>query len=102
MGRDRRHRQEDPRRRPHPHGHSHRDPVSVDASDRGPVITISDFANKKLLNFRVGPTESNGGKPPSNYGCGPGGADADCANFEFGGELPLPGNPFFVGTTNVN
>lgn len=78
------------------------DPVLVDASDRGPVVTIGDFHGKQLLNFRVGRTEDNGGKPPANYGCGPEGADTECADFEFGGGLELPGQPFFVGTTNVN
>jgi hypothetical protein len=78
------------------------DPVVVDASDRGPVVTIGDFTGKKLLNYRVGRTEDNGGKPPADFGCGKDGADADCKDFEFGGKLDLPGTPFFVGTTNVN
>jgi hypothetical protein len=78
------------------------DPVVADLSDRGPIVTIGDFTGKKLLNYRYGPTENNGGKPPSNYGCGPAGAEADCKSFEFGGALTLPGTPFFVGTTNVN
>jgi hypothetical protein len=78
------------------------DPVAVDASDRGPVVSVSDFTGKKLLNFRVGATENNGGKPPANYGCGAGGADTACASFEFGGSFDLPGSPFFLGTSNVN
>lgn len=78
------------------------DGVVVDASDRGPVITIGDFTGKQLLNFRYGRTEGNGGKPPANYGCGQDGADLECASFEFGGALAVPGTPFFVGTTNVN
>lgn len=78
------------------------DPVLADASDRGPVVTIADFSAGKLLNYRVGATENHGGKPPANYGCGPGGADATCEGFEFGGEFVVPGAPFFVGTTNVN
>ena len=47
------------------------DPVLADPSDRGPVVTIADFSGKALFNYRVGPTEDNGGKPPANYGCGP-------------------------------
>jgi len=78
------------------------DPVLGDVSDRGPVVTIGDFTAKLLLNFRFGPTEDNGGKPPANYGCGANGADAACTAFEFGGKFELPGSPFFVGTTNVN
>jgi hypothetical protein len=78
------------------------DPVVADPSDRGPVVTIVDFTGKKLLNFRVGPTEENGGKPPSGYGCGPGGTDTTCTSPEFGGELKIPGTPFYFGSTNVN
>lgn len=78
------------------------DPVLADVSDRGPVVTIADFSGKQLLNYRVGATEANGGKPPANYGCGLGGADLDCQDFEFGCKFDLPGTPFFVGTTNVN
>ena len=78
------------------------DPVVVDVNDRGPVVTVGDFDGKKLTTFRVGPTENNAGKPPANYGCGMGGADAMCASFECGGELSLPGAVYFLGTTNVN
>jgi hypothetical protein len=78
------------------------DPVVADPSDRGPVVTVVDFTGKKLLNFRVGPTEVNGGKPPSGYGCGVGGTDASCTAAEFGGELLIKGTPFYFGTTNVN
>jgi hypothetical protein len=78
------------------------DPVVADVSDRGPVVTVGDFAGKRLRNYRFGATENNGGKPPANYGCGPGGSDATCDAFEFGGSFDLPGSPFFVGTTNVN
>lgn len=78
------------------------DPVRVDQNDRGPVVTIADFHGKRLVTYRVGLTENNGGKPPANYGCGPNGADMTCANGERGGVLDMPGTPFFVGTTNVN
>lgn len=78
------------------------DPVVADVSDRGPVVTIGDFTGKQLLNFRFGRTEGNGGKPPANYGCGMGGVETECENFEFGGGFAVPGTPFFVGTTNVN
>ncbi len=78
------------------------DPVVVDANDRGPVVTVGEFAGQKILNYRVGPTEDNGHKPPANHGCGPDGADATCTEAEFGGEIALPAPVFYVGTTNVN
>jgi hypothetical protein len=78
------------------------DPVRVDANDRGPVVTIADFHGKQLVTFRIGRTEDNGGKPPANYGCGGGGSDTECTAFELGGVFPVPGMPYFVGTTNVN
>lgn len=78
------------------------DPVLADVSDRGPVVTIGDFTAQRLLNYRFGATENNGGKPPAAYGCGASGADTACDAFEFGGSFDLPGTPFFVGTTNVN
>ena len=78
------------------------DPVVADVSDRGPVVTIGDFTGKQLFNFRVGRTEGNGGKPPADYGCGMGGVETECENFELGGGFAVPGTPFFVGTTNVN
>jgi hypothetical protein len=78
------------------------DPVVAEQNARGPIVSIADFTAGKVLNFRIGPTEDNGGKPPANYGCGPAGADATCATPEFGGELALPGRVFCLGTTNVN
>lgn len=78
------------------------DPVVVDANDRGPIVTVGDFTGHKILNYRVGPTEDNGNKPPANYGCGPDGGDATCSAAELGGELSLPWPVFYVGTTNVN
>jgi hypothetical protein len=78
------------------------DPVSVDVNDRGPIVTLVDFAGKRLLSYRTGPTENNGGKPPVNYGCGEGGSDTECSAFEFAGALAYPGTPFFLATSNVN
>ena len=78
------------------------DPVIADASDRGPVVTIGDFSAAKIFSYRYGMTENNGTKPPANYGCGDGGSDTTCQNFEFGGSLSIPGAVFFLGTTNVN
>ncbi len=77
------------------------DPVTVDANDRGPVITIGELETGKMLNYRIGATEDNGNKPPANYGCGPDGADPTCETIEFGGELSFPGAVYYIGTTNV-
>jgi hypothetical protein len=78
------------------------DPVVAEQNARGPIVSVGDFTAGKILNFRIGPTENNAGKPPANYGCGPGGADVSCEAPEFGGELSLPGRVFYLGTTNVN
>ncbi|MGC4066701.1 MAG: hypothetical protein QM784_19110 [Polyangiaceae bacterium] len=78
------------------------DPVAVDVNDRGPIVTLVDFSGKRVLSYRTGPTEANGGKPPANYGCGENGSDTECLNFEFAGEMAYPGTPFFLGTSNVN
>jgi hypothetical protein len=73
------------------------DPVAVSVAIRGNIVTVADFAGKKLLSFRVGQLVD-----PDDatlvYGCGSSGQD----DFEFAGELNLPGSPFLVGTTNVN
>jgi hypothetical protein len=73
------------------------DPVAVSVAIRGNILTVADYAGKKLLSFRVGklvdPDDST-----LVYGCGPSGQD----DYEFAGELSLPGSPFLVGTTNVN
>jgi len=73
------------------------DPVAVSVAIRGNILTVADYAGKKLLGFRVGklvdPDDST-----LVYGCGPTGQD----DYEFTGELSLPGSPFLVGTTNVN
>ncbi|CAN5377557.1 hypothetical protein BH09MYX1_BH09MYX1_04020 [soil metagenome] len=78
------------------------DSVTIDPNARGPGITVGDFGGSALLNFRVGKTENNDRKPPAAFGCGALGVDADCTDFEFAGKLPLPGAPYYVGTTNVN
>jgi hypothetical protein len=71
------------------------DPVAVSVSIRGNIVTVADFAGKKLLNFRIGTlTDTLNDKvyPPGD----------PAYSFEFGGELPLLGSPFLINTANVN
>lgn len=71
------------------------DPVAVSVSIRGNIVTVADFAGKKLLNFRINTlrdTLNDRVYPPGD----------PAYSFEFGGELPLLGSPFLVNTANVN
>lgn len=72
------------------------DPVAVSVARRGNILTVADFAGRKLLSFRMGPI--NDLRNEKVYGCGADGADP----YEFAGELPLAGRPFLVNSTNVN
>ncbi len=71
------------------------DPVAVSVAVRGNVVTVADFAGKKLISFRMGTLyDSRNDKvyPPGdpNY------------DYEFGGEMPLLGSPFLVNSANLN
>lgn len=72
------------------------DPVAVSVARRGNIVTVADFAGKKLLSFRIGVIKD--ARNDKVYGCGASGTDP----FEFAGELPLAGSPFLVNSTNVN
>jgi hypothetical protein len=72
------------------------DPVAVSTAERGPILTVADFAGKKILSFRIGPIVDV--RNQVTYGAGPDGTD----EFEFAGELALAGRPFLVGSANVN
>jgi hypothetical protein len=72
------------------------DPVAVSVASRGNIVTVADFAGKKILSFRIGTLKDarNGlTYPPLGDG-----SEA----YEFAGELPLAGSPFLVNSTNVN
>lgn len=71
------------------------DPVAVSAAIRGNIVTVADFAGKKLLNFRIGTlNDYKNGKlyPPGD----------PTYKYEFGGEMPLLGTPFLVNSANLN
>jgi hypothetical protein len=71
------------------------DPVGVSVAVRGNIVTVADFAGKKLLNFRIGTlrdTKNDKVYPPGD----------PAYSFEFGGELSLPGSPFMVNSANLN
>lgn len=72
------------------------DPVAVSTAVRGPILTVADYAGKKILSFRIGAIYDARNKV--TYGCGPTGTDP----FEFAGELAIPGRPFLIGSANVN
>ena len=72
------------------------DPVAVSVAQRANIVTVADFAGKKILSFRVGAIKD--ARNGVTYGCG---ADGN-APYEFAGELSLPGSPFAVNSTNVN
>jgi hypothetical protein len=72
------------------------DPVAVSTAVRGPIVTVADFAGRKILSFRIGPIVDVRNKV--TYGAGMSGND----EFEFAGELALKGRPFLVGSANTN
>jgi hypothetical protein len=71
------------------------DPVGVSVAGRGNIVSVTDYAGKKLLSFRIGGIWDRNGR---YYGPG---ADGK-ADFEFGGELSFPGTPFLINSANVN
>ena len=71
------------------------DPVAVSVAVRGNIVTVADYAGKKLLNFRIGTlrdTKNDKVYPPGD----------PAYSFEFGGEMPLLGSPFMVNSANLN
>jgi len=72
------------------------DPVAVSIAYRGNIMTVADFAGKKILSFRIGTLKDqrNGKVYPVGGGNG--------AKFEFGGEMPLSGHPIMISTANLN
>ncbi|HMJ88328.1 MAG TPA: hypothetical protein VK530_00845, partial [Candidatus Acidoferrum sp.] len=77
------------------------DPVFVEMADTHGVetslITVADFNGRKIVNYRWAPVvfATQGG---AVFGIGPNGTD----EFECGGVLDFPGNPFCISATNVN
>ena len=72
------------------------DPVAVSVANRANIVTVADFQGRKLLSFRIGTlrdTRNDKVYPPLGDGI---------ENYEFTGELFLPGAPFLVNSTNVN
>jgi hypothetical protein len=77
------------------------DPVFVEMADTHGVetslITVCDFNGRKVVNYRFAPVvfATQGG---AVFGIGPSGTD----EFECGGVLNFPGNPFSISAANVN
>lgn len=71
------------------------DPVAVSTAVRGNIVTVADYAGKKILSFRVGTLLDARNK--KSY------APLEAAyDYEFAGELPLAGSPFMVNSANLN
>ena len=77
------------------------DPVHLEQADthgtEAQLITVTDFKGRKLINYRYSEAvfATNGG---ARFGMGPDGK----SEFECGGVLELPGEPFCISATNVN
>lgn len=77
------------------------DPVCVEQADTHgtdtQIITVADFKGRKIINYRFDDIvfTTNGG---ARFGMGPDGK----AEFECGGVMSFPGNPYCVSSTNVN
>lgn len=77
------------------------DPVFVEQSDTHGVetnlITVADFKGKQIINYRCSRVvfATQGG---AKFDMGPDGKD----EFECGGTLDFPGNPFGISAANVN
>jgi hypothetical protein len=72
------------------------DPVAVGVASRGNIVTVADFGGRKLVSFRIGTivdSRNNKTYPPGGDGT---------YNYEYAGDLSLPGEPFLVNSTNVN
>ncbi len=72
------------------------DPVAVSTAIRGPIVSVADFAGKKMISFRVGTIHDK--RNNVIYRPGENGEDG----FEYAGDVPMPGHPFLINTTNVN
>jgi len=77
------------------------DPVCVEQADTHgaeyTLITVADYKGEKIINYRAG-TVTFATQGGARYGCGPDGKD----EFECGGTMEFPGNPFVVSASNVN
>lgn len=76
------------------------DPVAMDYSERGPVMSVADFDGKKLINYQMGNIVGQG-CATNNY---PVQSDAPEGQLRVnrGGSLALPGSPHAFNSTNIN
>jgi hypothetical protein len=76
------------------------DPVAIDQSERGPVMTVADFDGKKLIGYQMGDIVGQGCSS-NNYTVHAGSVSGDL-KVNRGGSLSLPGSPHGYTSTNVN
>lgn len=61
------------------------------------LVSIGDWSEKKVVNFRIGPISGEVSRPQMPIGAGAGGND----DFECGGTMRLPGNVYSLTITNT-
>ncbi|MFT3781913.1 MAG: hypothetical protein QM790_07845 [Nibricoccus sp.] len=71
------------------------DPVAASVAGRGNILTVADYAGRKIVSFRIGGMVGRQGQVYPVGGDG-------TYDFEYAGELPVAGHPFAVNSANVN
>ncbi|SFL96283.1 hypothetical protein [Variovorax sp. OV329] len=88
------------------------DPVMIEDNENhgteGWVLSLADFGGKAVRNYRYGPvifwTNQGPGmacQPKAGCGLGPNNLPPAQYPFEYGGDMTLPGRPFFITSANV-
>jgi len=74
------------------------DPIHVSVADRGNIMTVSDYNNKKIHSFLLGGLRARG----TEWGqSGPLLTPPDVQYF-YAGQMDITGRPFWTGSSNVN
>ena len=72
------------------------DPVGIGIASRANIVSVADFRGRQVVSFRIGTindTRNNRIYLPAGDGSLP---------YEFAGAMPVAGEPFLVGSSNVN
>lgn len=68
------------------------DPVATELNDRGPVLTVADFAGRQVVNYVLGDIAFSCASVPL----------ATPGVVQCGGRMPIEGTPFLLSGANVN